>query len=120
MNARIVYRTVVKYQNVAEVLAKFASIDLTPDIEGWEACYGPSFRVCEDTALEDPPGSGILKRIVKLRYGTLFLSTFPTVASKSQNLKYFGLGLLRMQLPGEVEIYYPETDWEASDCPAPP
>lgn len=117
MNARITYQIVVQYQDVADVLAKFSAISLQADIDGWKACFGPEFSICEDTTVENPIGSGILQRVVKLSYSPEFMQQFPDATSKKENLRYFGLGILRTQLPGNVTS---SGMWEENDCPPPP
>jgi hypothetical protein len=117
MNARIVFLNVNKF-NTAVALAKFAAIDLTPDLVGWnDATYGPLISICEDTTVEDPVGSGNIKRTVKILYSPEFEQTFPTWQDKKDNLSHFGIQILRTQLPGDVEIVAAETDYEANDCP---
>jgi hypothetical protein len=117
MNATIVYQTVVKFQPPAPILAKFAAVDLTPDLEGIVAAsnYPDFVIICEDVAAENPPGSGILQRTVKLRYSALFEQTFPTATEKMHQLRQFGLGILRSRMPGEVEIV--AQAWEDNNCP---
>jgi hypothetical protein len=117
MNARIVYQIVDRF-NTAVALAKFAAIDLTPDLVGWnDATYGPPISICDDATAEDPPGSGIIKRTVKILYSPEFEQTFPTWQDKKTHLGSFGLQILRTQLPGHVEIVAAEVDYEANDCP---
>jgi hypothetical protein len=117
MNARIVFKTQVKHTLVAPVLARFSTIPFAPDFAGWQACYGPPISVCDDSTVEDPPGSGILKRTLKILYSPEFEAAFPTADIKRHQLRQFGLGILSANLPGTVEVDEVASDYEANDCP---
>jgi hypothetical protein len=121
MNARMVFETQVRYIDAGPVLLRFAAIDLEPDIIafsiGAKRDQTTWLTICEDTAAENPPGSGILQRTVKILYSADFVSTFPEDDDRRQALKKFGLQILRKQLPGDVNLNLDLTAYSANDCP---
>ena len=117
MNATLVYRIEAKYIQTAAALAKFAAIDLTPDLEGlWYAARVEDFvTICDDNTVENPPASGTIERTVKLHYSAMFEQAFPTAEEKEYQLRQFGLNLLRSNM--RCDVILASADYEANNCP---
>jgi hypothetical protein len=125
-NATFKYSVKARNQSVAVLIAKLGAISLQPDLDGFQACRllddpllpsmppTPMLTICDDVTVEDPVGSGIVVRTVKLRYSGGFVDQFPEPATRAQVLRPFGVGILTEQLPGDVDV---SVIVDTNDCP---